>query len=75
MVRPSQRREMAQSAVTSGRTNIRHACAGCAVSETWFRSQDKGREQNGRIADWLGRRATAHRDWGCGLCYLYLRNV
>ncbi|KKY05107.1 transposase, partial [Xanthomonas phaseoli pv. phaseoli] len=75
MVRPSQRREMAQSAVTSGRTNIRHACQAFAVSETCFRYQAKASEQNARIADWLVRLTTAHRDWGFGLCYLYLRNV
>ncbi|KKY03145.1 transposase, partial [Xanthomonas phaseoli pv. phaseoli] len=75
MVRPSQRREMAQSAVTSGRTNIRHACQAFAVSQTCFRYQAKASEQNARIADWLIRLTTAHRDWGFGLCYLYLRNV
>ncbi|KKW49035.1 transposase, partial [Xanthomonas phaseoli pv. phaseoli] len=75
MVRPAQRREMAQSAVTSGRTNIRHACQAFAVSETCFRYQAKASEQNARIADWLVRLTTAHRDWGFGLCYLYLRNV
>ncbi|QTG35370.1 IS3-like element ISXac2 family transposase [Xanthomonas phaseoli pv. phaseoli] len=75
MVRPSQRREMAQSAVTSGRTNIRHACQTFAVSQTCFRYQAKASEENARIADWLIRLTTAHRDWGFGLCYLYLRNV
>ncbi|CEF23492.1 hypothetical protein XACJK2_350003 [Xanthomonas citri pv. citri] len=66
---------MAQSAVTSGRTNIRHACQTFAVSETCFRYQAKASEENARIADWLVRLTTAHRDWGFGLCYLYLRNV
>ncbi|AOL19696.1 transposase [Xanthomonas citri pv. malvacearum] len=66
---------MAQSAVTSGRTNIRHACQTFAVSQTCFRYQAKASEQNARIADWLVRLTTAHRDWGFGLCYLYLRNV
>ncbi len=66
---------MAQSAVTSGRTNIRHACQTFAVSQTCFRYQAKASEQNARIADWLVRLTSAHRDWGFGLCYLYLRNV
>ena len=75
MVRPSQRREMAQSAVTCGRTSIRHACQTFAVSETCFRYKAKASEENARIADWLVRLTTVHRDWGFGLCYLYLRNV
>ncbi|CEF22702.1 transposase (fragment) [Xanthomonas citri pv. citri] len=55
---------MAQSAVTSGRTNIRHACQTFAVSETCFRYQAKASEENARIADWLVRLTTAHRDLG-----------
>ena len=27
------------------------------------------------IADWLVRLTTAYKDWGFGLCFLYLRNV
>lgn len=75
MVRPSQRREMAQEAVTGGRTSIRHACRTFDVSETCFRYQAKASEENARIADWLVRLTTAHRDWGFGLCFLHLRNV
>jgi len=66
---------MAQSAAVEGRTSIRHACQTFVVSETCFRYQAKASEENARIADWLIRLTTAHRDWGFGLCYLYLRNV
>jgi putative transposase len=37
MVRPSQRREMAQHAVTTSRTTIRHTCATFALGETRYR--------------------------------------
>lgn len=74
-VRLTDPREMAQSAVASGRTSIRHSCQTFAVSETCFRYQAKASEENARIADWLIRLTMTHRDWGFGLCYLYLRNV
>lgn len=75
MVRPSQRREMAQRAVVDGRTSIRHACATFLISETCFRYQAKLPDENAEIADWLLRLTSAYRDWGFGLCYLHLRNV
>ena len=75
MVRPSQRREMAQAAVQGGRTNIRHACQTFEVSQTCYRYQAKASEENAKIADWLVRLTTAYRDWGFGLCFLHLRNV
>ena len=31
--------------------------------------------ENEEIADWLLRLTTAHKRWGFGLCFLYLRNV
>lgn len=75
MVRPSQRREMARTAVEGGRTSIRHACQTFEVSETCYRYQAKACEENARIADWLVRLTTTYRDWGFGLCFLHLRNV
>ncbi|CBA16335.1 hypothetical isxac2 transposase orfb (fragment) protein [Xanthomonas albilineans GPE PC73] len=67
MVRPSQRREMAQSAVVEGRATIRHACQTFAVSQTCFRYKAKASEDNAQIVDWLVRLKTAHRDWGAVL--------
>ena len=66
---------MARSAVEGGHTSIRHACQTFEVSETCYRYQAKACEENARIADWLVRLTTAYRDWGFGLCFLYLRNV
>src|SRR5690606_10795799 len=75
MVRPSQRREMARTAIEGGRTNIRHACRTFELSETCYRYQATSSDENARIADWLVRLTTAYRDWGSGLCFLHLRNV
>lgn len=66
---------MARQAVAGDRTCIRHACRTFDISETCFRYQAKGSEENARIADWLVRLTTAYRDWGFGLCFLHLRNV
>lgn len=75
MVRPSQRREMAQAAVNDGRTSIRHACFIFEVSETCYRYAPQRSIENEQIADWLIRLANNQRNWGFGLCFLYLRNV
>lgn len=61
MVRPSQRREMARWAVE--------------VSETCYRYQRRLSDENAEIADWLLRLTFNQKNWGFGLCYLYLRNV
>jgi len=75
MVRPSQRREMAQTAATTKRTSIQHACRTFAVSETCYRYIATRPSDDDVIADWLVRLTTAHRNWGFGLCFLHLRNV
>lgn len=46
-----------------------------SVSETCYRYQPKLQSENEVVADWLLRLTHAHRTWGFGLCYLYLRNV
>jgi putative transposase len=66
---------MARTAVASGRTNIRHACATFSVSQTCYRYQAARPDEDAVIADWLVRLTTAYKDWGFGLCYLHLRNV
>ncbi|SBV53220.1 ISxac2 transposase [Xanthomonas bromi] len=67
---------MAPTAVEVGRTNIRHACQTFEVSETCcYRYQVNASDENARIVDWLVRLTTTYRDWGLGLCFLYLRNV
>jgi putative transposase len=55
--------------------SIKLACEAFQVSETCYRYQPKGRAENDVIADWLTRLTENRRNWGFGLCYLYLRTV
>ena len=66
---------MAQQAVSERGVSIRLACVAFRISETCYRYKPKLSDDNALIADWLLRLTTAHRRWGFGLCYLYLRNV
>ena len=75
MVRPSQRREMARWAVEARGARIRQACADFSVSGTCYRYQRRLSDENAEIGDWLLRLTFNQKNWGFGLCYLYLRNV
>lgn len=75
MVRPSSRREMATWAVKSKGRSIRRACELFGVSQTCYRYKPKLSGQSEQIADWLLRLTYNQRNWGFGLCYLFLRNV
>ena len=72
MVRPSQRREMAKKVVEQRRLSIRLACQAFTISGTCYRYQPK---LSSEIADWLIRLTHNQRNWGFGLCFLYLRNI
>lgn len=75
MVRPSQRREGAIQAVQSKGISVRLACQAFRISETCYRYQPKLSHENAEIVDWLIRLTHNQRNWGFGLCFLYLRNV
>lgn len=66
---------MARKAVAAGRCSVRLACCAFSISETCYRYRAKLGHENAVIADWLVRLTHNHRNWGFGLCYLYLRNV
>lgn len=51
------------------------ACRTFGVSETCYRCERKLSDGNEKIAGLLVGLAQAHRTWGFGLCFLYLRNV
>ncbi len=74
-MRPSRRREMAKDAVAAKGISIRLACDIFLVSQTCYRYNAKRNAENEEIAHWLMRLTDNHRNWGFGLCYLYLRNV
>lgn len=75
MVRPSARREMAKWAVKRDKVLVRQACQMFTISETCYRYEAKLSAENELLADWLVRLTTNQRNWGFGLCFLYLRNV
>jgi len=66
---------MAKEVVQQRRLTIRVACAVFSISESCYRYESKENAENDLIADWLMRLTDNHRNWGFGLCYLYLRNV
>ena len=66
---------MAQQAVAYRGISIRLACRIFAVSECCYRYRRLLSRENHVIADWLVRITDSQRNWGFGLCYLYLRNV
>lgn len=75
MVRPSQRKEMAEWAVRHRSASIALACRAFSISETCYRYEAKLSDENELIADLLIALTTAKRTWGFGLCFLHLRNV
>ena len=75
MVRPSRRREMAKRAVETRGISIELACKAFKISESCYRYQNKLDQDNKEVETWLLRLTDNHRNWGFGLCYLYLRNV
>ena len=66
---------MAKRAVSERGACIRVACQAFAISESCFRYERKLDAENIEVANWLLRLTDNHRNWGFGLCYLYLRNV
>ncbi len=66
---------MAKAAVALHGVSIRLACKAFGVSGTCYRYQPKLKEENEVIADWLIRLTSSYRNWGFGLCFLFLRNV
>ena len=66
---------MAQRTVEHQSVSIRLACLAFGISQTCFRYQAKQSAENVEIADLLIRLTHNQRNWGFGLCFLYLRNV
>lgn len=69
------RKLQAKQAVRQRSISIRLACEAFGISETCYRYQAKLDDENAEIADQLLRLAHTQRNWGFGLCFLYLRNV
>jgi hypothetical protein len=58
-----------------GIISIKLACLTFGISQTCYRYQPKLSAENMAIADHLIRLTHNQRNWGFGLCFLYLRNV
>lgn len=66
---------MAKEAVIQRGVSICVACKAFMISETCYRYQPTLSDGNVEIADWLIRLTHNQRNWGFGLCFLFLRNV
>lgn len=66
---------MAQRAAKQFEASIRIVCEVFSISQSGYYYEPKLATENEVIADWLLRLSTAQRNWGFGLCFLYLRNV
>ena len=66
---------MAHHAVAQRGLNIRLVCLAFGISQTCYRYQAKQSAENVEIADHLLGLTHNQRNWGFGLCFLYLRNV
>lgn len=66
---------MAKAVVTRTGVSVKLACAAFRISEACYRYQPKHGSENAEIADHLVRLTHNQRNWGFGLCFLYLRNV
>ncbi len=74
-MRPSRRREIAKKVLANRGVCIRAVCLAFRISESCYRYERKLDTENNEVATFLIRLTDNHRNWGFGLCYLYLRNV
>ena len=66
---------MAEKVVAQNGVSVALACRTFGLSETCYRYAPKLSDENEEIAGLLMAITAAHRTWGFGLCFLYLRNV
>ena len=66
---------MASWAVKVRGSSINRACELFGLSQSGYRYVPQRNVENQRIAEWLTRLTDNQRNWGFGLCYLFLRNV
>lgn len=66
---------MAKTIVGAKAITVGIACEIFSISETCYRYNPKLSSENAEIADWLIRLTHNQKNWGFGLCFLYLRNI
>jgi len=62
-------------AVRSKQTSITVACKIFDISRSCYKYESKLKPENVLIEEWLLRITINQRNWGFGLCFLYLRNI
>lgn len=75
MVKPCERKQLAQQSVANKGLTIKLACQIFSISETCYRYHAKLSTENQLIADKLIELVEDEYDWGFGLCFDYFRNV
>ena len=75
MVKASERKVMAKEVMVNRDVSISLVCRIFSISETCYRYQPKLNSDNEKIANLLLGLTQNQRNWGFGLCFLYLRNV
>ena len=75
MVKPSLRKEMALKVVNLKQVSVSAACKIFSISKSCYKYESKLKHENILIADWLVRITHNQKNWGFGLCFLYLRNI
>lgn len=66
---------MAKMTVGAKGITVGIACEAFGISETCYRYRHRLSAENKVIADWLIRLTYNQKNWGFGLCFLYLRNI
>ncbi|MHC5555746.1 IS3 family transposase [Vibrio parahaemolyticus] len=76
VVKPCERRMMAQYSVANHHISIRSACRWFRISETCYRYRSKLKPENELIGDLLMQLSANEdtADWGFGMCFNHLRN-
>ncbi|WP_392561009.1 IS3 family transposase [Orbus sturtevantii] len=75
VVKASERKILAKEVVKQNRMAVSQACRTFCVSETCYRYEPILITENQIIAEHLIELTERQRNWGFGLCFLYLRNV
>lgn len=66
---------MAKTIAGAKRVSVSMVCDIFSISRTCYKYSPKFVSENTVIADWLVRITRNQRNWGFGLCFLYLRNI
>lgn len=74
-MKPLERKAFAQWLVSHKYVAIERACRLLMMSRSSYYYQSKQQPENEFIADWLVKLTQWQKNWGFGLCFLYLRNV